>query len=533
MLFQILRTLTISSTTQDQALCQAAEFILAHQHKRGAWLPTGIDLSFASDAWQRLVLVRRRVRQRRKVQIVRRQLEVCVFTYLAHELKTGDLCVAGAEQYADYRTHLLPWNECAPQVADYCRELGFPATPGAFVAHLKAWLIQTAAEVDRAFPDNKQVEFNAKGVPTIKRPPPRLPSPTLRPLIEALQTRVPQRNLLDIVHTVEHWTHWSRHFGPLSGADPKIDDPRTRYIVTAFTYGCNLGPAQMARHLRGHVSPHQLWHANHRHITVAGLDAALRDIINRYSRFALPRLWSKAKVAAADGTQFALNEASLASEYHIRHGSSGGVAYHHISDMYIALFSHFIVCGVWEAVYILDLLKKNTSEIQPDTLHADTQGQSAPVFGMAHLLGIDLMPRIRNWKDLIFYRPSKDTVYPHIDPLFSDVIDWALIETHWQDLLQVVLSIQAGKVLPSTLLRKLTNYSRKNRLYQAFREVGRVVRTVFLLKYLARLDLREQIHASTNKVEVYNEFTQWLGFGGEEISDKDPVEIEKRIKYRD
>lgn len=401
------------------------------------------------------------------------------------------------------------------------------------MAHLKAWLTQTAEEVDRAFPDNKQVEINANGVPSIKRPPPRTPSPSLAPLIEQLRSRVPQRGLMDIVRNVEYWTNWSRHFGPLSGADPKLAQPRDRYIMTAFTYGCNLGPVQMARHLRGQVSPHQLWHANHRHITVAGLDAALRDIINRYSRFGLPRLWGKAKVAAADGTQFALNEASLMSEYHIRHGSSGGVAYHHISDMYIALFSHFIVCGVWEAVYILDILKQNTSEIQPDTLHADTQGQAAPVFGMAHLLGIQLMPRIRNWKDLIFYRPSKDTVYEHIDPLFSDVIDWALIETHWQDLLQVVLSIKAGKVLPSTLLRKLTNYSRKNRLYQAFRELGRVVRTVFLLKYLARLELREQIHAATNKVEAYNEFTQWLGFGGEEIPDKDPVEIEKRIKYRD
>ena len=43
-------------------------------------------------------------------------------------------------------------------------------------------------------------------------------------------------------------------------------------------------------------------------------------------------------------------------------------------DTYIALFSHFIPCGVWEAVYILDELLKNTSDIQPDTIHADTQG---------------------------------------------------------------------------------------------------------------------------------------------------------------
>ncbi|MGW8760886.1 Tn3 family transposase [Streptomyces sp. NPDC055815] len=42
-------------------------------------------------------------------------------------------------------------------------------------------------------------------------------------------------------------------------------------------------------------------------------------------------------------------------------------------------------------------------------VHADTQGQFQPVFALAHLLGFDLMPRIRNWKGMTFYRPSKQT----------------------------------------------------------------------------------------------------------------------------
>jgi hypothetical protein len=33
---------------------------------------------------------------------------------------------------------------------------------------------------------------------------------------------------------------------------------------------------------------------------------------------------------------------------------------------------------VWEAVYIIDELLKNASEMKPDTMHADTQGQSLP-----------------------------------------------------------------------------------------------------------------------------------------------------------
>ena len=109
------------------------------------------------------------------------------------------------------------------------------------------------------------------------------------------------------------------------------------------------------------------------------------------------------------------------------HFSYGGIAYHHIADSYVALFSHFIPCGTWEAVYIIDGLLQNKSDIQPDTIHGDTQAQSTPVFALSYLLGIKLMPRIRNWQDLTFYRPAKETVYQHIDSLFKDSIDWDLI----------------------------------------------------------------------------------------------------------
>jgi TnpA family transposase len=47
-------------------------------------------------------------------------------------------------------------------------------------------------------------------------------------------------------------------------------------------------------------------------------------------------------------------------------------------------------------------------------------------------------------------------------------------------MIQVVLSIQAGRVMPSMLLRKLGTHNRRSLLYRAFRELGRVERTLFL-----------------------------------------------------
>ena len=88
--------------------------------------------------------------------------------------------------------------------------------------------------------------------------------------------------------------------------------------------------------------------------------------------------------------------------------------------------------------------------------------------------------------------------------------------------------------MPSTLLRKLNNYSHKNKLYQEFRELGRVIRTIFLLKYISEIEMRQQITSTTNKVESYNGFSKYFSSGGEGIiSENDPDEQEKRIKYND
>ncbi|MEV6227532.1 Tn3 family transposase [Saccharopolyspora shandongensis] len=48
-----------------------------------------------------------------------------------------------------------------------------------------------------------------------------------------------------------------------------------------------------------------------------------------------------------------------------------------------------------------------------------------------------------------------------------------------------------------TLLRRLGKHSHENRLYRAFRELGRVIRTVTPLRFLSEPELRGQITAIT------------------------------------
>lgn len=526
-LFRLITLLNIQSATQDNSLIEALRVIQTYQKARRDYIPCTISLDFASDRWKTFVT--------KKIDgekfFKRRELEVCIFSYLAEGLRCADLFVPGSEEYSDYRQQMLSLEECEKRLPAYCSELGFPQNAKGFVGQLKKALIKVSHKIDKHYPENEDLMIDHDGVPHLRRLSSNSIPEGLEKFKENLRKRMPEHHLLDILKDVQHWLNYACHFHLASGSEAKMPDSVSRYLLTVFGYGCNLGPAQTARHIQEKVSQRILKKINDQHISSDKLESASKDIINEYTHFELPKLWGSGQAAIADGTHVKLRENNLLGERHIRYGGYGGIAYHHVSDTYIALFSHFIACGVWEAVYIFDGLLKNQSEIQPDTLYADTQGQSEPAFGLAYLLGIHLLPRMRNWNDVIFYRPDKQIEFDYIAPLFTETINWELIERHWQDLMQVALSIQAGKVLPSMLLQKLGVYSKKNKLYRAFRELGRVGRTLFLLEFIDDKTLRRRIRSETTKVESFNAFLDWISFGGLILTSGDPVEQEKRIKY--
>lgn len=216
-----------------------------------------------------------------------------------------------------------------------------------------------------------------------------------------------------------------------------------------------------------------------------------------------------------DGTFWDMYSQNLVAAHHIRYGRYGGVGYYHVSDQYIALFSNFISAAVHESIYLLDGVVENDSNLKIKKIHGDSWAQSEVLFGLSYLMNVAVMPRIKHFRKLYFYKVSTGDNYDNIDELFTDKsINWELIETHYHDMLRVVMSIQKGKVKASTILRRLCSKSRKNKLYYAFRELGRVIRTIFLLNYIDDPELRATIQAATCKSEEFNDFIDWINFGG-------------------
>jgi TnpA family transposase len=222
---------------------------------------------------------------------------------------------------------------------------------------------------------------------------------------------------------------------------------------------------------------------------------------------------------------------NLMAKFSVRHGRKGGMGYYHVSDTYIALFSNFISCGVYEALYIIEGILKNESTIQPKFVHGDTHSQSLPIFALMYLLGIELMPRIKGIKKLKFYKAQKEHTYMNINDLLTEVIDWELIEMHVKDMYRIAMSIKEGKINASIIIEKICSKEPKNKIYYAFRELGKVIRTCYLLEYICDFDLRKTVHASTCKSEEFNDYRDWIAFISDIIKTNDRAKQRKFIKY--
>lgn len=532
-LFKVLENVDLYSTTQDKTMEEVIKIIKKYwKSSRLQQIPKeefqNIDLSWISEKWTKL-LTGHSGKVSNNEPLNRRHFEVCTLYEIMQDLKSGDLCIKGSDKYSDYREQLISWEEYSQQIQTYGEQVGLPVVDTDFAEHVKKLLSKVAEKADKSFPSNQYLRIE-KGEP-ILTPLKKKDTPKDLKLIKSLLSdKMKQVSVLDILYTTQQWYNWTKYFGPLSGFDSKLDDPVERYLTAVFCYGCNLGPSQTANSLDT-ITRKQVSYINQWHISSDKIENATNHIINLYKNFKILKYWGTGEHAAADGTIWEIFERNILSEKHIRYGVNGAIGYYHVSDLYIALFSKFIPCGVWEGVYILDLLM-NETDINPHILHSDTQGQNETIFGLSFLLGIDLMPRIRNWKNLKFYKPVKTRKYKHIDELFDDKIDWDIIKTHLPDMLRVALSIKMGRITPSTILRKLGSYSRKNKLYQAFSELGKAVRTGFLLKYLSDVDLRRTIQECTNKNESYNGFTKWLHFGGDGVIGENNLEEQRKmIKY--
>jgi len=535
LLLNCLEIMGLKSSSNDHNSERMIATLLKYRNHRGrgAIDPASIgldikqDLDWLTPSWHDYVLIREKGRPK---QIHRAYFELAVLIMVDEELRAGDLYIPDGDRYDDYREQLVTDAVLDEELKTLADKAGFPTDAQAFVESLKNRLIDDAAAMDRDLPQNPDASV-VDGRIKLTRPDRAEISRPVQELDQIIRDRMPQMTITDVLLDTSRLLNLPKYFRHVGGDATRLPDIEYRIVTTLLCYGCFLGPSQTQRAIRG-LSRKKIAWLNIKYVNEKSLQRAIESAINKYNEYELPGYWGSGKSVAADGTKWSLYDENLISTYHIRHGGYGGLAYCHISDKYIALISHFNPCGVHEGTYILDILE-NQSDIQPTELHGDTHAQSFTVFGLGYLLGFELMPRIKGVKDLKLYRAAPGLRYKNIGTLFENKpIDWKLIATHFRDMLRVVVSIKQGMMTPSTILRRLGTQSRKNKLYFALRELGRAMRTLFLIKYISSMKLREQIHAATNKNEAYHHFAKRIAFGnGGVIADNLRHEQLKVIRY--
>jgi hypothetical protein len=134
----------------------------------------------------------------------RRHLELCLFTQVMYDQKSGDLAVSGSDQWRDWREQLVSEDEFAALLQPYCVRAGVPVEAQAFVQQLQATLRQTAHETNRAYPDNAHLEIENR-IPALKRLK-RKPDPEGRAHLEQMvKDRLQPTGIIEVLVDTQHW----------------------------------------------------------------------------------------------------------------------------------------------------------------------------------------------------------------------------------------------------------------------------------------------------------------------------------------
>lgn len=174
-MLDVICAIPLVATTQDDNLIQAIEFIKYHQRSKRPLIDLTStdqeislpDMSWISERWQ-MAIFSKRIKQDRPETANRQYLELCIFFYLMLGLKSGNICIAGSDQFSDYRTQLVDWTEYKKLIGQYGLQVELPVEANAFVNHTRVWLRSVAQKKDASFPDNEYMRIE-RGQPIITR----------------------------------------------------------------------------------------------------------------------------------------------------------------------------------------------------------------------------------------------------------------------------------------------------------------------------------------------------------------------------
>jgi len=91
------------------------------------------------------------------------------------------------------------------------------------------------------------------------------------------------------------------------------------------------------------------------------------------------------------------------------------------------------------------------------------------------------------------------------------------IKRNWDSILRLIARIKLREHRASTILKRMGEYSNQHPLQEALKEFGRVIKSIFMLKYFDDVVLRQTIEKQLNKGELANKFSGAISFADQNL----------------
>lgn len=338
------------------------------------------------------------------------------------------------------------------------------------------------------------------------------------PLLEALAT------VDQATGFIEEFKHWQMKY--------QNNKPGKKvFLAGIMAYGCDIGHRKLAQ-ISTQINENELDNTLNWYFSLTNVQGANDRILQFIDRLDLPHIYRKQEDrlhTSSDGQKFEVAVDSLNANYSFKYlGKDKGVSVITFIDMrHMMWHSTVISSAEREAAYVIDGLMHN-DVIKSDIHSTDTHGYSEVIFAATYLLGFTFAPRIKGLgrQKLYAFSHSK-LVKKQIQGLQPDhYINEDFMDAQWDEVLRFITTIKLKITTASQLFKRLNSYSKQHPLYKTLKEFGKIIKTLFILKYVDDTEFRQAIEKQLSKVEGSHKLAKAISLGNEFLqSEKEDQEI--------
>ena len=443
--------------------------------------------------------------------------EISLALAVRDALRAGGLFLSQSRDHVSFWSLVHDDRSWQANAAQAYKVLSLPADPRVFLAELTA----TFDAVARAAADGlARNSFAAvrNGRLKLKRTDALPISRELAQLRLTFQASYPRVRIEDLLQDVDEWCGFSQAFQPLAGYQPRSRGNHHRTLLaTLIAHGTNLGLAAMSQSVDT-MEAEALQDTSRWFLREETLKAANTILVDYHHRLPFSRIWGDGSRSSSDGQRFAVQRDSLLSSFYPRYFGYYDRAlalYTHTSDQHSVYATQAISCAPREARYVLTGILNNESTLAVREHTSDTHGYTEHLFGLCALLGIAFMPRLKDLPDQVLSRIDRNTDYGPLQPLLRGIIDLDIIIEQWDQLVRLVASLKDRMAPADVIMQRLANAPAADRLAAALSQLGRLVKTIHILRYIHDEKLRQAIQMQLNRGEFRHILAKWIFFANQ------------------